>query len=298
MSDELERRLREAGHRLPGPAPDDTLDTRVRFLAAATPVRRLSLRRRSPVFALAAAVVLAGAFGVGYAVAAGKTQTKTVTKTQTRVVKERLNAGPGFLPADGWAIDVALDPQTGAIVAANASRNGTELAATFAPASTRQGLPQRTLPLQLPAGGKTRHLAATVGAYAVEVDVRLPATDAATLAAAREELGRLVVPACPSAHPLTAADVDAAKRYVLAWLPAHYQGDPSETAGATATAAAGATMPRHDEAAADCGADVAGKSVEVDVTLPKLAAVSASLSQLTFFVAKTRDGWEVWERAR
>jgi hypothetical protein len=57
-------------------------------------------------------------------------------------------------------------------------------------------------------------------------------------------------------------------------------------------------MPRHGEAVADCGAAVAARSVEVDLTLPKLARISASLSQLTYFVAKTRDGWTVWERAR
>jgi hypothetical protein len=36
----------------------------------------------------------------------------------------------------------------------------------------------------------------------------------------------------------------------------------------------------------------------VDVVLPKLAQVSASLSQLTYFVARTSAGWTVWARAR
>jgi hypothetical protein len=57
-------------------------------------------------------------------------------------------------------------------------------------------------------------------------------------------------------------------------------------------------MLRYQEAVADCGARVAARSVEVDVTLPRVAKVSASLSQLTYFVAKTTQGWVVWERAR
>ncbi len=297
MSDELERRLREAGQRLPDPAAEDTAAARARFLAAA-PTRRPPRSRRGLVLALAAAILVAGAFGVGYAVAS-RGGTKTVTRTKIVKVKERLDAGPGFLPADGWTIGVTLDPRTGAILAARAeSRNGTRIDARFARASTRHGLQLRTLPLQLPDGGKTRRLAAAVGGYAVEVDVALPSTDAAVVAAAREELGRLVVPACPEAQPLTQADVEAAKRFVLSWLPAHYQGDPAEAGGATATAALGAAMPRHSQAAADCGATVAERSVEVDVTLPKLAKTSASLSQLTFFAARTADGWTVWERAR
>jgi len=36
----------------------------------------------------------------------------------------------------------------------------------------------------------------------------------------------------------------------------------------------------------------------VDVVLPKLAQVSASLSEQTYFLAKTTTGWLVWERAR
>jgi len=32
--------------------------------------------------------------------------------------------------------------------------------------------------------------------------------------------------------------------------------------------------------------------------LPQLAKASASLSQQTYFLAKTETGWVVWERAR
>jgi hypothetical protein len=214
------------------------------------------------------------------------------------VVKESLNAGPGFLPADGWATGVVLDPQTGSILAASARRNGTLISATFAPASTQPGLPQRLLPLQLPPGGERRHLTARVGSDAVDLTVRFPSTrPVAAVAAAREELGRLVVPSCPDALPLTAADVEAAKRYLFSWLPAHYQGTASDVQGARATAALGAAMPRYGEAAADCGPAVARNSVEVDVTLPKLEQFSASLSELTYFLAQTSTGWQVWERA-
>jgi hypothetical protein len=48
----------------------------------------------------------------------------------------------------------------------------------------------------------------------------------------------------------------------------------------------------------DCGAAVAGRTVEVDVVLPRLAKVSPSLSERTYFVAKTDTGWVVWPRAR
>jgi hypothetical protein len=48
----------------------------------------------------------------------------------------------------------------------------------------------------------------------------------------------------------------------------------------------------------DCGRAVADRSVEVDVTLPEVAKVSASLSELAYFVARTGGGWTVWMRAR
>ena len=281
MSDELERRLREAGHRLPGPTDIETHTARSRILAP---------RGRRPhrlVLLLAAALALAGAFGVGYAVAAGKTVTKT------KVVPARLNAGPGFLPAPGWTV-------TGSERRATAtSASGIRIVASFAPASRQPHLLPRLLPLRLPRGGTVRLLRVHVGAYAVAVTVTFATSPGqAELAAAREELGRLVVPSCPAALPLKPADAAAAQAYVLRWLPAHYFGAPSDVVGATATAHAGAAMPRHGEAAADCGARVASRSVEVDVVLPRVAKVSASLSQLTYFAAKTAQGWTVWERVR
>jgi hypothetical protein len=289
MSDDLERRLREAGHRLPGPTDLETHLARGRVLA---------MRYRRPrrlVWALAAAVLAGGAFGVGYAVAGGGTP-----KPKVVIRPARLNAGPGFLPAPGWSTTVAVDPQSGQVTQATAtSGNGTSIEATFSPASAHPGMPQGLLPLHLPDGGRIRGLVTHVGAYAVEVKVAFRSRPGpVALAAAREELGRLVVPSCPAALPVAARDAAAAKAYVLRWLPAHYPGSPRDVAGATATAHLGAKMPRHGEAAADCGALVSLRSVEVDVVLPRVAKVSASLSQLTYFVAKTAQGWTVWERAR
>jgi len=274
MSDDLERRLREAGHRLPGPTDRETRLARTRILAA-----RPRGRRRSLVAALLAVAVVAGAFGAGYAVAGGKTATRTV------VVRPRLEAGPGFLPDPGWTIRGTTAT----------SGNGARIDARFSPASDHPGWPQRLLPLQLPAGG---HLRAHVGAYAVEVTISLPSHDAAVLSAVRDELGRLVVPSCPTALPLRKHSAGAAAAYVRAWLPAHYPGRPSDAVGADAKGRAGTAMPRYGEAVADCGKTVAARSVEVDVVLPRIAKVSASLSQLTYFVAQTPRGWTVWERAR
>jgi len=274
MSDELERRLREAGHRLPGPTDRETHVARTRILAA-----RPRGRRRSLVASLLAVAVVAGAFGAGYAVAGGKTVTKTV------VVRPRLEAGPGFLPDPGWTIRGTTAT----------SGNGTRIGARFSPASDHPGWPQRLLPLQLPAGG---HLRVHVGAYAVEVTISLPSHDAAVLSAVRDELGRLVIPSCPAALPLRKYSARAAAAYVRAWLPAHYPGKPSDTVGADAKGHPGTAMPRYGEAVADCGTTVAARSVEVDVVLPRIAKVSASLSELTYFVAETPQGWTVWERAR
>jgi hypothetical protein len=322
MSDDTEKRLRSAGVHLPGPSDSDTIEARERFLAAAAPSRaRRPVRRRTLALALAAALVVAGAFGVGFAVASSKP-----AKTTTRIVhvKAALNAGPGFLPATDWdTVSGGTGTPVAAAVAANvplASQdrqltgppvqtartlgpNGVLLYATFMPTNPAQPLPQRLLPLQLDDAtgtGTTRTLRARVAAYDVDVQITFGTAQPSpsVLVAAREELGRLIVPSCPQAAPLTSADVAAAKAYVLGWLPAHYSGDASDVAGATATAALGSAAPRHGQAAVDCGRVVAERSVEVDVTLPKLAKVSASLSELTYFVAREGNGWTVWMRAR
>jgi len=322
MSDETERRLRSAGVHLPGPTDRDTIDARERFLAAAASSRaRRPVRRRTVALASAAALVVAGAFGVGFAVASSKP-----AKTTTRIVhvKASLNAGPGFLPATGWdTVSGGTGTPVAAAIAANVplaakdrqltgppletaralGPNGVLFYATFTAANPAQSLPQRLLPLQLDDAtgtGATHTLRARVAAYDVDVQITFGTAQPSpsVLVAAREELGLLVVPSCPAARPLTVGDVAAAKAYVLNWLPAHYSGGASDVAGATAAAALGTSAPRHGQAAVDCGHVVADRSVEVDVRLPKLAAVSASLSELTYFVARTRSGWAVWMRAR
>jgi hypothetical protein len=290
MSDELERRLREAGHRLPGPTESDTLTARTAVLATISPARQ-AVRRRTLALSFAVVLVVAGAFGVGYGVAgSGRTVTRIVH------VKARLDAGPGFLPAPGWRTVAAGDTAT-----ATSDGTGTRIDVQFSPAYLHRGVPERLLPLRLPgAGGRVRHVVVRVGATAIDATITFGTgyPDPALLVAAREELGRLVVPSCPAARPLHAGDAAAAMAYVLRWLPAHYTGNPADVAGATATAKAGSAAPRHSEAAFDCGAVVGSRTVEVDIVLPRIAKVSASLSELTYFAAKTSQGWTVWERAR
>jgi len=277
MSDDLERRLREAGHRLPGPTDLETRRARTRLLA--------SRRRPRLLPVLAAAAIAACAFGVGYAVASGGTpKTKLIVKP----MPARLDAGPGFLPAPDWQTTSSGNRATAT------SSTGVRIEATFVPASQRPGLPQAILPFRLPGGGNVRHFAVHIGAYAVDVTVTLKGRlTRVEEAVARLELGRLVVPSCPAAQRTTA---DGASRYVLGWLPTHYAGNASDLAGAHTSTTLGRRMLRYREAVADCGVRVANRSVEVDVTLPRVAKVSASLSQLAYFVARIGGGWTVWER--
>ena len=279
MSDDLERRLREAGHRLPGPTDLETRRARARVLAQRRQPRLLPV--------LLAAAIAAGAFGVGYAVASGGTPKPMVV---VKRVPSRLEAGPGFLPAPDWTTTSSGNRATAT------SATGIRIDATFVPASQRPGLPQAILPFRLPGGGKVRHLAVHIGAYAVDVTVTLNGRlTRLEEAIARLELGRLVVPSCPAALRTTA---QGASQFVLGWLPTHYSGSAGDLAGAHASTTAGRKMLRYQEAVADCGVRVANRSVEVDVTLPRVAKVSASLSQLTYFVARTSNGWTVWEKVR
>jgi hypothetical protein len=84
--------------------------------------------------------------------------------------------------------------------------------------------------------------------------------------------------------------------FVLDWLPGHYPDDPAQLAGAHATASLGPDAPRSGAAVSACGAVVGARTVEVDVVLPRLEKISASLSQLSYFVARTPAGWTVWQR--
>lgn len=319
MSDELERRLRAAGEDLPGPDPAATAAARAAFLSAEVPPAHGRPAPRRLLLAAAAVVALAAAFGGGYAVASSSEETPA-----RPAPRAALNAGPGFLPAEGWdvaATGATQPPRAQAAVAANvplaqedrallgapaATRrrlgaNGILLYARFTPAGTGAAPPQRLLPLRFAdaAGtGAARRLWARVGRY--DVDVRVwfgaaaPAPD--VLAEAAQALGRLAVPACPAPLSLANADLPAARRFVLRWLRTHYQGDAADLRGARATATLGAAMPRGGAARAACGEQVRQRTVEVDVVLPRLERISASLSQLSYFVSRTPDGWTVWQR--
>jgi hypothetical protein len=325
MSDDLEPRLRAAYDSLPVPDDDETAAARSAFLAAAPGPRRPRRRRRALTLAFAV-LALVAAFGGGWAVASS---TDAPVKPARRAT---LNVGPGFLPAVGWdvaATGTTAPPQAPTAVAANIPLSGEDRAQTgpphatarrlgpngilfyvvFYPAGATEG-PQRLLPLQLrqaadvgsfegmPPVGSTKRLLARVGAYDLDVLVFFGAEEpsAGVLAAASQQLGRLVVPACPAALSLTNAHLPAARTYVLEWLRTHYQEDTADLAGARATATLGAAMPREGAARTACGAEVATRTVEVDVVLPRLERVSASLSQLSYFVSRTPDGWVVWQR--
>lgn len=336
MSDEIERRVRAAHHGLPEPTEEETALARARFLAAAAVAprpRRGIVRRRALAVALAAALA-AAAFGGGYAVASGDEPEEPQPRRQEP--RESLDAGPGFLPAVGWDVVVtgttapplapaavaanvplgAEDRSLGGPPAATARRlgpNGVLLYVVFRPRLTVEetaARPQKLLPLQLrdarvtnglagmPDVGSTRRLLARVGRYDVDVHVFFGARkpSAGVVAEAAQQLGRLVVPACPEAQVLTEADLPAAERFLLGWLRTHYQEDPQDLAGARATATLGAEMPRGGAAAAACGDTVRRRTVEVDVVLPRLEQVSASLSQLSYFVSRTSQGWVAWQR--
>jgi hypothetical protein len=333
MSDEIERRVRAAHHGLPEPTEEETAHARARFIEAAAGAprpRRGTARRRALVFALAAAAV-AAAFGGGYAVASVD-RSPAAQEPERDEPSETLNAGPGFLPAEGWEAAVTgttAPPQAPTAVAANISLspqdrtlqspprvtaerlgpNGVLFFATFYPAGATQA-EERLLPLQLrnaevtgafegmPEKGSTRRLLARVGRYDVDVLVVFGARkpSAGVVAEAAQQLGRLVVPACPDAQPLTEADLPAAERFLLGWLRTHYQEDPRDLDGARATATLGAAMPRGGAAAVACGESVRRHTVEVDVVLPRLEQVSASLSQLSYFVSRTSQGWVAWQR--
>lgn len=324
MSDETERRLRAARHALPSPTPEETAGARAAALGAGP-----SRARRRPRLLLAAALAatVASAFGAGYAVAS-----RAGGEPAPPDPAARLNAGPGFLPAEGWevaatgelhtlrapvavAANVPLSPEDRtleSLPAATARRlgpNGVLFHATFYPAGAT-GAPERLLPLQLrdaeaigsfegmPPVGSTRRLVARVGRYDVDVLVVFGAASPApaVAAVAAQQLARLAVPACPAALPLAEPDRAAAEAFVLRWLGTHYQGDPADLRGARAEAALGAAMPRGGAARAACGAAVAARTMEVGVVLPRVERVSASLSQLSFFVSRTDDGWTVWQR--
>ena len=324
MSDDLETRMRAAYDGLPGPGDDDTASARARFLAAApSPARGRRSRAPALAFALLAVAV---AFGGGYALAS------STDEPAEPAPRARLNAGPGFLPAEGWDVAATgemLTLQAPVALAANIPLSTEDRSLQGPPAATARRLGangilfkvffypagatrarERLLPLQLrdaepigsfegmPPVGSTRRLVARVGRYDIDALVFFGAATPSpgVLAEAAQQLGRLVVPACPAALALTAADLPAAESFVLDWLQTHYQEDPADLTGARAEATLGTAMPRSDAARTSCGAEIRQRTVEVDVVLPRLERISASLSQLSYFVSRTSGGWVVWQR--
>jgi Protein of unknown function (DUF4232) len=217
MSD-LERSLRDARASLPEPEPFATERTRAAVLATVSQRSRLPTRRLA-IAAVVAAAALAGAFAAGLAVAPGGATTEA--------------DGPGFLPARGWdtfQTGVTEPPRAVSATAANVALRSDALAgsfpwpviaglragqvllqATFYPrgesASTDRRFTPRTLPLSLadatpgaslegqPPNVSAYRLVARVNNYNLDLFVFFGGrpTDAA-LAAAQEELDRLVVP--------------------------------------------------------------------------------------------------------
>ncbi|HEU0303940.1 MAG TPA: hypothetical protein VFR32_05105 [Gaiellaceae bacterium] len=126
MSPDLERRLREAGEILAGPAASATERAREVALTAAAPVRR---RGGGRTMAIGGALLAAVAIGVGVG---------------SLTLADRGEAGQpqglGFLPADGWTVLQAGTPAT-------SSRPGVALAANVPlhPRDTADGFPYSTL---------------------------------------------------------------------------------------------------------------------------------------------------------
>lgn len=227
MSTPLEAQVRAARNALPGPSPDATSVAEARFRAALPGGREGLLRRRSippRAFYLAAGIAIALValgFGVGrwFGVPAGQASAAEYA--------------PGFSPAEGWntvstgipalpqaptaiASNVPLDSQPGEGVGTfpgdtinGLSGDGVVIVVTlYNRGGNDSGFPPRSLPLQLsdatlqngfegvsPSIADER-LEAGVGNWDLDVMTFFgtnPPTQA-QLAAAQEELNRLVIP--------------------------------------------------------------------------------------------------------
>lgn len=170
--------------------------------------------------------------------------------------------------------------------------------------------PPRRLPLRLadafnttnPEGfngkGAVRRIDARAEGYNIDVVIffgsRAPSTQA--VAAARNELARLVVPQCPTAaKTLGRGDLQAATSSLLVWLHAHYVGRPSDLRGArvAASVVSRAASARIRFAAAMCRAE-ASRIAAVTVTPPAQGRVNIGPQPLLYFLSKTANGWSIW----
>ncbi len=121
----------------------------------------------------------------------------------------------------------------------------------------------------------------------------------AVVAAAEEELGRLVVPSCPADIVAAGgADLGAAVTFVRSWLTSHY--DPRRPQAWRARSLRPGLRRRHPPHRAliesACSSDRWRRTVEVDVTLAPGARVNTGPGPLEFFIAKTLSGWELWHQ--
>ena len=112
--------------------------------------------------------------------------------------------------------------------------------------------------------------------------------------------GRTPAATCPRRPlPLTSGLVRVAAQAVALAMPGLYahakeQGHPRiDARGAIAQAAPSATAHQGTAFRAVCGATVWRRSIFVAVRLPRVK-FSASLSQASFHVARTRLGWVIW----
>ena len=227
MDEELDRRLRDVGTRIPKPSEAATVGARNVVVASGPRKGRDGIRkgprlRRRAVLASAAIVVaITGAFLSGLAVAA------TPEGQAARI------EGPGFLPAPGWDVfqtgtteppqaptattsTVPLDPsdEVGGLPHPTLERLGPQdvvIFATFYPAGESEAVdsqfPERSLPFRLddakeggiegqPENVTARRMLGRAGAYNVDVIIFFgsPNPSSSTLDHADDELGRLVVP--------------------------------------------------------------------------------------------------------
>jgi hypothetical protein len=274
-------------------------------------------------------MAVGSAFVAGLAVASASDRETQAPSNETEIV------GPGFLPATGWdvvqtgatgppqaptatAANIALDRRdpAGELPQRTLSRLNDDdvvLFAVFYPVGESEAVdsqfPTGRLPLRLadaepggiegqPDDVSAKRLLAQVGGYNIDVLVFFGASSPSvgTRDAADEQLGRLVAPGCPiGALPVSEEDLDDAERFILEWLPSHYQQEqPDDLEGATAEAALAPDAPRGEAARIACGEEIWERTIEVDVVLPRVAEYSASLSQLSYFVAKMSESWEVW----
>lgn len=337
MTNDLDDRLRAAADGYPLPHNEATRRARKLFLRhvgnamkphPSSRSRRLLVSRVGLVAAVFV-VSVGGAFGAGF----------SLGSSPGRPTTSQGSDGPGFLPAYGWNVlqtGLTVPPEGPSTIAANVPFSPRDLAiggrptetikslgpdgiliyAMFIPsgqiASVDRQFPQRSLPLRLadaesggleglPAAGETLRMLARTGGYNIDVLIIFgsPSPSSALLAAADEELARLVVPECPrDSLRVTDGDRPAAESYVLEWIRTHYIGDASDLEGAESRSyiIGAESAPHGPTLVTECGASVRERVVEVEVTLSSAAQRTTGRFPLTYYVVKRSAGWNIWRQ--